>query len=238
MIKLEKLLKVTTLALPLILLSSRVSMDELPKKCYNYISTQRIAEAIVAPKNVFGEIPAANEKVLKLVKKLDGTKVPAGQDESCWTAVKYLYDSAGVLMDCYYAVAGGEKFNFKNEITGNKYISLIVGKTREKDGGIAIVPISPSRCKFNPSNMDSEKELDNLVPGDLISYLIDYRAHSAIFVGWGNKKERDALLFDWGARDNKGKMEYRIYETDLSKNSHPVFIHWKLREIIQKEYNQ
>ncbi len=225
--KLEKLLKIGTkvaLILPFMLLTQKISLDEAPRR-YPYVAYPITIEERLEESRKEMEKKFPENKVIELAKKLVGTKVPKGEDICCWTAVKYIYDKAGVIMNCAYAVTGGEKFNFKNELTNGKYEKVIVGKTI-KNGRIIIEPIQRSKCLSN----DANKKLDNITKGDILSYLVDGQiGHNAIFMKWLDKKEKTAEILDWGGINSKGEKIYRIYETDLSDDSHPVFYYWKPR---------
>jgi hypothetical protein len=225
MVKLEKLLKIgarVAVVLPLMLLSKKLAMDEIPNKI-RYIPHQITIEEKLSTSQGLREEIYANEKVLAVARKLIGTDVPKGEDICCWTAVKYIYDKSNVLMNCIYAVNGGEKFNFKNETTRGKYESLIVGVTK-KNNSLIIPAIPISKCLLNSKNTDYKKKIDSIERGDILSYVFSGESgHNAIFMDWKDKEKRIAELFDWG----RGTKKFRTYEENLNEDSHPVYIYWR-----------
>ncbi|MDD5012544.1 MAG: hypothetical protein PHQ66_02795 [Candidatus Nanoarchaeia archaeon] len=230
MTKLEKILSKSLKAVLAFSLMSfaqvKLSVDEMPKK-YPYIPypPTTIEEKLATPQGL-KEYICPDERVLARTRKLIGTKVPRGEDICCWTAVKHVYDSAGVLMNCVYAVSGGESYKFKNKETMNQYEHITVGETRI-NGRLVIEPISPSRCL----STDARKKLDYISPGDILSYVFDGKTgHSVIFMGWKDKKNKIAELFDWRGTDSQGKMHYyQTFEEDIGDGHNPVFLIWKPR---------
>ncbi len=227
MTKLEKILKMP-IVLAMLLTPAKLSVDELPEKYLggNYnISVERKYDP--APKKEISiKEMSPREKVLATVMELAGTEVPKGEDRCCWTAVEYVYDKAGVSTDCIYAMNGGEKLNFRNEINRYKLESIIIG--RKQNGELIFPAVPASRCKLNSKNTNSKKKLDNISPGDILAYVVCKQAgHNAIFIGWKDEKKRIAEMFDWGARTKDKKMKYRFYDVNLSDDSHPVYIYWE-----------
>lgn len=230
MIKLEKILKMP-IVLAMLFIPTKLSVDELPKRNFygNYnIPIERKFE-IVQKYIPVKENMSPREKVLATIDGLVGTEVPKGEDICCWTAAEHVYEKAGVEINCIYAMNGGEKLNFRNEVNKYKLESIIIGRKQKGELIFPAVPIS--RCRLNSKNTNSKKKLDNISPGDILAYVVCKRAgHNAIFMRWKDRENKIAELFDWGAGNKDRKMKYRFYETDLSDNCHPVYIYWEPTE--------
>jgi hypothetical protein len=69
-------------------------------------------------------------------------------------------------------------------------------------------------------------KLNLLQPGDILSIVFNEAAgHNVIFIGWDDKSNWKARVFDWGAFTSSRKFEYNVI--DLNDNEYSVYRDWK-----------
>jgi len=186
-----------------------------------------------------GEVSEEKEFLEKL-KELEGVIVPGKACKNCYEALKYIYDSLGLSLNCIYVDFDGKKYN----INGKK----IVIESSE-DSTFRASDVSACSLNVEKAVLNSADKFSNLQPGDLISLVYGSGVpHNSIFIGWVDEESKIAKLFDWngqilgeGEKDLLNKIcsfedfypqkkyckIYRFYEYDLSEDKHPFYQYWR-----------
>ncbi len=226
--------------------SKLVDAEEGGETFVDNTGKEEICEIVEESENVV-EIADARDKVMAVAKENEGKLVPG--KSSCYTAVKYIYDLAGV----YHSGEGGKACQYSDG-PGAEY--TISGKLVSL--GENLLPKSSS-CSIG-KRVDEKNKLDGLRKGDMIGYVWSNSPayHNSIFVRWVDKENYVAELFDWnGGYVKKGEKSasgelcegdfiqnpasdedkqyckiYRYFETSLKDSDHAVYMYWipKIKE--------
>ncbi|VVB82786.1 Uncharacterised protein [uncultured archaeon] len=180
-------------------------------------------------------IDTLRQQVLDAAAKMEGTsaarKSAGGIYSTCWDAAYQVYVNAGVKPTFVYSDKAGTKYTFSNFYTNNQQKTITVGVAQSNNffnnaGEINFI-IYQDDCKPSYCSTDQKTKLDNLNPGDLLSYAWDgVEGHNAIFIKWTDKANHIAHLFDWNGGTSSNRV-FRYYDENIGDNSHPVYVVWK-----------
>jgi hypothetical protein len=208
------------------------------------------------------EIPTLSElqqQVLNAAKSMEGTSSSRKIYSNCWDAAYKVYTNAEVSSSLVFSNVKGMKYSFLNTRTNNQIKTITMGTDQPNeyftaDGQINFLVYGDTCIATSSCSVDNTKKLDNLQPGDLISYVWDdSEGHNSIFIEWSNKATHVAKLFDWNGilRDGETSPQgvvcnsanynpnwakysnkpycnvFRYYTEDLDDDASPVYVVWK-----------
>ena len=222
--------------------------DEKPVPVVDGIPSGETCE-IINPDEALSVLTDPRQRVLQSARSLEGKYSYIGKD-GCYDAANYIYEIAGVKSSCVYS-----------DKDGKIYSSVGIDTTSNPSwtDGSSVYKVNPSTCKGIGIDLDENKKLNGLQPGDMISYYSGREGstsdspHNAIFVGWIDEESRLARLFDWNGQSfNVGDVNsknqecegewiktlesgarycktYRYFSEYLTDDKHPVYLYWAPR---------
>ena len=159
-----------------------------------------------------------------LFNKFVGIEVSSGSNSdgnlcknNCFDAIKCAWEEKGCrLSGCIYSAVPGKTYDFNgNTVT-----------MTSNSGGSFVVVSTGTNCET--FGREYEPVLNSLQAGDVLSIIYDeIRAHSVIFIGWENRENNIAKVFEWIKKDSTHFYRYNSY--DLSENKNTVFRVWHLK---------
>lgn len=192
-----------------------------------YFSDYGVSSTSQETSNEIIDLDSASERVLATCQNIEGDDATfngtRGITSSCWTAVTYVYENAGVKTSCVYSDSKGREYTVSGKTIG-------IGTTLSAKNSVVFqMATSPTKScslnKENGENLDETTKLNNLQSGDIISYVWNSQSgHNAIFIDWADKSKWNATLFDWNGVGGT----FRYYTAVISdEGNHPVYMYWK-----------
>jgi hypothetical protein len=174
-------------------------------------------------------LTTSQKSVLSATKNLVGKSASRTTYKNCWDAAYQSYRDAKVGDTCVYSDTAKKSYTIENKkcLSGDCKSATITTALYTGSGSFPTFAVYGGCGKIG-SNSENEK-LSALKTGDMISYVWrDDSGHSAIFIGWKDKTNGIAYLFDWNGFDLNGNYIFRYYAEDLSDDKHPVYVCWSI----------